>query len=87
MLLQACHHALGDGFQGVEGQMCTWYVTPCDCRHGNEELPHVCLPDDISVEQLARQVITGLENNAELQGESAEFAASTILYETYPCPD
>lgn len=87
-LLLACEHSLAEGFSGTEGMMCTWYVTPCDCFHGeNSEMPRVCLPPVPDVDALAREVAEGLETMPELLVESANVAAGTILQKTYPCTE
>ena len=86
-LLAACEHALQHDFQGVKGKMCQWYVTPCDCDHGQQPRPRVCLPQDIPVDTLAREVIMGIREKHELQSESAGMAAAIILSEHYPCAD
>ena len=85
-LLHACEDSLVNGFQSTKGMMCIWYVTPCDCNFGNKKtVPRVCLPDNISHELLAREVIDGLKENSELQPLTAEMAAGTILSPIYPC--
>ena len=85
-LLQACEQSLHDGFQGMEGDLCTWYVTPCDCNYGTaSDLPRVCLPDSVPVETLARKVIAGLREDPELQYQPADYAAAIILSRDYPC--
>lgn len=68
--------------------MCTWYVTPCDCSHGeNSEIARVCLPSDSDIDALSREVTEGLATTPELLGESADVAAETILQKTYPCTE
>lgn len=85
-LIVACEQALANDFQGVEGQMCTWYVTPCDCTYGKKSrMPRVCLPLSVPVEELAREVITTLQAEPALQSEEAGLAAALILARTYPC--
>lgn len=85
-LLQACEHSLNNGFAGIEGEMCTWYVTPCDCDFGKEnKLPRVCLPEQIAVETLARVVVDALKEQPGLHTEDADFAAAMILSRVYPC--
>ena len=85
-LLAACERSLANGFQGIAGQMCTWYVTPCDCTYNRDkQIPRVCLPATVSVEALAQEVISGLREQAALQGEEAAVAATFILSRTYPC--
>ncbi len=66
--------------------MCIWYVTPCDCNHGDKKtVPRVCLPEDISHEKLAREVITSLKEHPAYQDHTAEMAAGLILSPKYPC--
>ena len=85
-LLAACEYSLANGFQGSNGMMCVWYVTPCDCSYGKESvIPRVCLPDGKTPESLAREVINDLKSQTELQSESAEMAAAMILSPKYPC--
>lgn len=85
-LLQACEHSLSNGFDGVEGDMCTWYVTPCDCDYGKvNNMPRVCLPESVPIEILARTVVDGLREQTELHTEDADFAAAAILSRVYPC--
>jgi len=87
-LLLACEHSLSKGFKGTKGQMCIWYVTPCDCSYGKEtEAPPVCLPVSVATETLVKEVITGLQDQTELQAKDADVAAAMILSRTYPCPD
>ena len=86
-LAQACENALVGGFNGIQGRMCAWYVTPCDCAAGRKpEAPRVCLPGTIATEALAREVVTGLAAQPELQLRDADVAAAMILSGTYPCP-
>ena len=85
-VLAACEESLANGFKGVTGMMCVWYVTPCDCNYGKEPvMPRVCLPDNKDVDSLAREVIEGLKLRPELQSETAEMSAGIILSEKYPC--
>jgi hypothetical protein len=86
--LLACEHSLAKGFSGTEGMMCTWYVTPCDCFHGeNSQIPRVCLPPDSDVDALAREVTKGLATTLELLDKNADVAAGTILQKTHPCTE
>jgi hypothetical protein len=87
-LLAACEQSLEDGFDGIAGQMCTWYVTPCDCDYGNKpDMPRVCLPASVPVEMLARDVVDGLSDQPGLQQKDADIATALILSRTYPCND
>lgn len=87
-LLEACEYSLNNNFAGIKGEMCTWYVTPCDCDYGLDAvMPRVCLPEKIPVEDLARTVINGLKEQSELLAEDADFAAATILSRVYPCTE
>ena len=83
-LLLACRNAIESGFDGMTGQMCTWYATPCDCSI-DARLPRVCLPENLSMADTARIVIRGLINDPELQEQSATQAATLILAREYPC--
>jgi hypothetical protein len=84
-LLNSCEHALARGFHGLQGKMCRWYVTPCDCTASRPGLPQVCLPPGAPVRNLASQVVAGLKSEPGLRRESAAFAAHTILARRYPC--
>ena len=87
-LLDACRSAIRDNFNGLEGSMCDWYVTPCDCTVAiDNNIPRVCLPPDISREALARTVVQGLESIPDLAGKDAARAAAIILSEIYPCEE
>ena len=80
----ACRQSLDKGFQGDMGMVCSWYVTPCDCDYGKKgEIPRVCLPEAVTIEKLAGQVLTGLQNHPELKTRDAGFAASSILFGQY----
>ena len=85
-VIAACEESLANGFQGISGMMCVWYVTPCDCDYGKDPaIPRVCLPDYIEPEILARAVIDGLKLRPELQSQAAELSSSTVLAPKYPC--
>lgn len=86
-LLKACNASLANGFEGVNGTMCKWYITPCDCETGGQTLPEICLPEPVSTEILAKAVITGLSEHPELQRQDAAFAAAAVLSEIYSCSD
>ncbi|OGT64690.1 MAG: hypothetical protein A2W69_01470 [Gammaproteobacteria bacterium RIFCSPLOWO2_02_47_7] len=87
-LLDACEHSLQNGFQGIKGDVCIWYVTPCDCDYGKtKEMPRVCLPDSVPVESLARIVVRGLKEQPGLHMENADYAAAMILSRIYPCSE
>lgn len=87
-LLVACEHSLANDFRGIEGQMCIWYVTPCDCSYtGSKEMPRVCLPRAVPVETLAREVIDGLQEATVLLNREADVAAALVLAEKYPCSE
>jgi hypothetical protein len=83
-LLLACNHALDTGFDSIQGQMCTWYVLPCNCSY-DEELPAVCAPDDIEVSALAAIVVNGLKNNEDFMNQTAANSATIILSKKFPC--
>lgn len=84
-LIAACEKAIASDFAGNTGMICHWYVTPCDCNYGNEQLPKVCLPADFNEEKLAQQVIDGLNSNPDLLAKDAAFAANSVLTVLYPC--
>ena len=85
-VIAACEQSLANGFQGIRGMMCVWYVTPCDCTYGKEAVvPRVCLPAAKETEALAREVIEGLKLRPELQSLSAELSANSVLADKYPC--
>lgn len=84
-LLTACSASLETGFDGAEGQLCTWYVYPCNCGV-DKDIPQVCLPNTVSTGELARDVIAGLEQQSVLSEQDASRAAAIILSEKYPCP-
>lgn len=87
-LLQACRHALANGFAGTEGRMCAWYVTPCACEAGMKPgAPRVCLPETVATGSLAREVVAALTAQPELQAQDADVAAAMILSRIYPCTD
>jgi len=86
-LVAACEKAVASDFAGELGMICHWYVTPCDCIYGNEQLPRVCLPADVNEETLAQQVIAGLNSNPELLSKDAAFAANSVLTVLYSCSD
>jgi len=83
-LLQACTQSMQHGFDDMVGKMCTWYVTPCDCKI-DKGIPLVCLPEEIPTSTLASLVIDGLKAQPELQQLDATRAAATILSAKYPC--
>jgi hypothetical protein len=81
-LLAACTDSLENGFETMEGKMCIWYVTPCNC---DTALPQVCLPEESNTDRLARDVVEGLTGQMELQQTDAAHAATLILSNKYPC--
>lgn len=85
-LKAACQRALKNDFSGLDGQFCAWYVTPCACDiRGSEAEDAICLPADATTEQLAQDVIKGLEGSPDLSRQSPAAAAQTILARKYPC--
>ena len=87
-LLRACEDSIKNGFDTKAGMLCIWYVTPCDCNFAaKKQLPRVCLPEDKSHESLAKEVMTGLQQQPGLKTETAEMAAAKILSLKYPCSD
>ena len=85
-LLKACERSLKNGFQGIEGQMCTWYVRPCECDPEKPGKPNVCLSEGLSTEDLARKVVSGLKAEPALLELEADVAAARVLVRDYPCP-
>lgn len=83
-LLDVCASALNSNFRGLRGQMCTWYVTPCDCD-GTPGLPRVCLTEPVEPAKLAFTVTEMMKAEPALQDKSAEEAVALILSELYPC--
>lgn len=86
-LLNSCDHALAHGFGGIEGKMCQWYVTPCECTALQPGVPRVCLPEDAKPKDLAELVVKGLRAEPKLKDQSATMAANTILARRYPCAE
>ena len=85
-LLLACEESIESGYNSTRGMLCIWYVTPCDCDAGKKpDLPRVCLPADVSHEQLTLQVVRELRQKPLLQEQTAEAAAASILAPLYPC--
>lgn len=81
-LLNACSVSIENGSDNAASAMCGWYVRPCNC---DTALPPVCLPESVSTDRLAREVISGIDTRPELKNESAAFAAAAVLSEIYPC--
>ena len=85
-LLYACSLSKESGFDSIEGKMCAWYVTPCNCGT-DKDIPAVCLPEDVNVDELAELVIQGLSTRENLLTESAAGSAAIILSENFPCTE
>ena len=87
-LLRACNTSMNNGFEGIEGMMCEYYLTPCDCTVGDKDpAPRFCPPAGISTGDLAAVVVDGLKRSHGLQNRDAQTAAAVILAERYPCSD
>ena len=85
-LLQACEVSLENGFRDIEGQMCEYYVITCDCDLGSGNAGSgICIPDHVSTETLARDVVNGIKNSPGLLQEYAVTAVEKVLSEKYPC--
>lgn len=85
-LKSACQRSLADGFTGIHGEMCTWYVTPCDCDINKaDDIGPICLPPDATTGMLARIVIDGIADSPELQKRGAAEAAAVVLSKEFPC--
>ncbi len=85
-LLYACNMSLESGFDSIEGKMCAWYTTPCNCG-SDASIPAVCLPEDVNTEELAKLVIQGLSNREDLLNIYAGDSAAILLSENYPCTE
>ena len=85
-LKSACQRSLANGFDGIDGRMCTWYVTPCDCDINQAaDISPICLPYDATTGMLARIVIDGIADSPELQKRGAAEAAAVVLSKEFPC--
>ena len=87
-LLRACRTSINNGFTGIEGMMCEYYLTPCACTVGNDPaLPRFCPPARVSTGDLAALVIDGFKKSPDLLDRDAQTAAAVILARKYPCTD
>ena len=86
-IVTMCERALSKGFRGRTAQMCTWYVTPCDCDAEQNNAPRVCVPEDIASKTLAEQVVTLLKGLPEFRQEDGPQAVAQVLAVRYPCDD
>lgn len=84
-IVTMCERALSKGFRGRTAQMCTWYVTPCDCDAEQNYAPRVCVPEDIASKTLAEQVVTLLKGLPEFRQEDGAQAVAQVLAVRYPC--
>ena len=84
-IVTMCERALSKGFRGRTAQMCTWYVTPCDCDAGQNNVPRVCVPEDIASKTLAEQVVTLLKGLPEFRMDDGAKAVAQVLAVRYPC--
>ena len=80
-----CERALANGYRGRPAQMCTWYVTPCDCDLAQNELARACVPEDIPSKKIAEQVVTLLKGLPEFRQADGAKAVSEVLAVRYPC--
>ena len=85
-LLQACSLSIESGFDSMEGKMCAWYVTPCNCGT-DKNIPAVCLPEDVDLDELAKLVTEGLTTREQLLNLYAAESAAIILSENFPCTE
>ncbi len=83
-LLLACSLARDNNFDSIQGQMCTWYVIPCNCNY-DADIPQSCTPENMQVPELANIVIEGLTNNEALLNQTASKSAAIILAEQFSC--
>lgn len=87
-LLRACRTSLNNGFNGIEGMMCEYYLTPCNCAVGvKASVPKFCPPAGASTDDRAAAVIDGLNKSPVLQDQDAQTAAAVILAKMYPCTE
>jgi len=85
-LVQICERALANGYNGKRAQMCTWYVTPCDCDVSQlGEIPRVCIPTNVQSRKLAQQVTELLKALPEYRQPDGARAAAQVLSVVYPC--
>ncbi|MEM7465422.1 MAG: Rap1a/Tai family immunity protein [Pseudomonadota bacterium] len=84
-LIAICERALSRGYRGKAAQMCTWYVTPCDCDVSTKQIPRVCIPKEIPSARLAEQVVILLKGLPEFQDSDGAVAAAEVLSVVYPC--
>lgn len=85
-LVNICEHALRTGYVGRRAQMCTWYVTPCDCDiSAVGDMPRVCIPEGTPTTQLAKQVVEVLSELQEYRQADGARAAAQVLAVIYPC--
>ncbi len=83
-LLLACNTAQEEGYDSIQGQMCTWYIIPCNCSM-DPAIPESCTPENMEVHELADIIIEGLTGNNILLDETATMSAAIILSEKFPC--
>lgn len=87
-LLRACKTSINNGFEGIEGMMCEYYLTPCSCKvDESSTAPRFCPPAIASTADLAALVIDGLNQSSGLLDQDAQTAAAVILAKIYPCTD
>ena len=86
-IIKMCERALGNGFRGRPAQMCTWYVTPCDCDIGRNSALRVCVPEETATRVIAEQVVTLLNGLPEFRQKDGEKAVRQVLAVRYPCSD
>ncbi len=87
-LVTICERALNAGYVGRRAQMCTWYVTPCDCDVSSSgDMPRVCIPKGTPTARLARQVVEVLGELEEYQQPDGARAAAQVLAVIYPCEE
>lgn len=87
-LIQVCQQALANGYSGRKAQMCTWYVSPCDCdRPNDQDFPRVCIPKSVPSAKLAEDVVFLLKELPEYKDSDGARAAAKLLAVLYPCPN
>lgn len=87
-LLRACRTSINNGFEDIEGMMCEYYLTPCECTAGEDNpAPRFCPPARASMGDLAVLVIDGFKKSPGLLNRDAQTAAAVILARRFPCSD
>ena len=87
-LLEACENTANKRASDIETMMCDWYITPCNCDTSqSDSIPRVCLPDNVSSDELRLIVVKALKSEPEMTRLGASKAAATILSRNFPCKE